>query len=84
MIGKSAARSGGAQFLYVAAFFADVRRFLWGYMEFPRIKSGQMSKNNRMKKRVLPADEARTRDERESCFPAFSAEEGKYAARERK
>ena len=36
-----------------------------------------------MKRKIMPQDEIKSRDERESCFPAFSAEEGKHAAKTR-
>ena len=39
-----------------------------------------MRKNNRMKKRVIPADELKSRDERESCFASFTKSEEKNRA----
>ena len=39
-----------------------------------------MRKNNRMKKRVIAADEVKSRDERESCFAAFTKSEEKNRA----
>lgn len=69
------------------AFLIGADTFLCTYSDFLCrnvrvycIKIPSLRNNRGMKKRVLPADEARTRDERESCFPAFSAEEGKHAA----
>ncbi len=34
-----------------------------------------MSNNKGMKKKIMPAHEFKTRDERESCIPAFSGKE---------
>lgn len=64
----------------VDIFCARTAIFCAGMCAVYCIKIPSLRNNRGMKKRVLPADEARTRDERESCFPAFSAEEGKHAA----